>query len=236
MGLVVHGLWPQDNDGKWPESCSTTPPVASATVDHMMPIMPGQSLIQHEWAKHGTCSGLSTQDYFAAIEKLYTGLQVPEDFKRPSSSARDQSFQHRERICHREPCSGRCVSRLLSAERVFRSGDMSIEGPAIPGVPQHTERMPRPGDCSAAGAVRPQNSVATAAKPPGKPPSQLELSQETWFRVDYIGLIRRSSNSIWSGNWGAHDGLSKLNGKCYRELEIPNAGEILNNLSAFSVF
>ena len=33
MGLVVHGLWPQDNDGKWPESCSTTPPVASATVD-----------------------------------------------------------------------------------------------------------------------------------------------------------------------------------------------------------
>jgi ribonuclease T2 len=87
MGLVVHGLWPQDNDGRWPESCSTTPPVASATVDHMMPIMPGQSLIQHEWAKHGTCSGLSTQDYFAAIEKLYTGLKVPDDFKRPSGSA-----------------------------------------------------------------------------------------------------------------------------------------------------
>ena len=88
MGLVVHGLWPQDNDGKWPESCSTTPPVASATVDHMMPIMPGQSLIQHEWAKHGTCSGLSAQAYFAAIEKLYTGLNVPDDFKRPSSSTR----------------------------------------------------------------------------------------------------------------------------------------------------
>ena len=87
MGLVVHGLWPQDNDGKWPESCSITPPVASATVDHMMPIMPGQSLIQHEWAKHGTCSGLSTQDYFSAIEKLYTGLKVPEDFKRPVGSA-----------------------------------------------------------------------------------------------------------------------------------------------------
>ncbi len=86
MGLVVHGLWPQDNDGKWPESCSSTPPVASATVDHMMPIMPGSSLIQHEWAKHGTCSGLSVQDYFAAIEKLYTGLTIPDDFKRPSQS------------------------------------------------------------------------------------------------------------------------------------------------------
>ena len=83
MGLVVHGLWPQYNNGKWPQDCATTPPVASATVDHMMPIMPGQSLIQHEWSKHGTCSGLSVKDYFTAIEKLYTGLNVPEDFKRP---------------------------------------------------------------------------------------------------------------------------------------------------------
>src|SRR5271157_353605 len=87
MGLVVHGLWPQYNNGKWPQDCATTPPVSSSTVDHMMPIMPGSSLIQHEWAKHGTCSGLSTQDYFAAIEKLYTGLQVPDDFKKPSESA-----------------------------------------------------------------------------------------------------------------------------------------------------
>jgi|SRR5271166_6514213 len=86
MGLVVHGLWPQYNNGKWPQDCASTPPVASATVDHMMPIMPGEVLIQHEWAKHGTCSGLSTQDYFGAIEKLYTGLKVPDDFKKPSSS------------------------------------------------------------------------------------------------------------------------------------------------------
>lgn len=90
MGLVVHGLWPQyttPRDGKdWPESCASTPPVASDTVDHMMPIMPGRDLIQHEWSKHGTCSGLAVQDYFAAIEKLYTDLKVPEDFKTPSDT------------------------------------------------------------------------------------------------------------------------------------------------------
>jgi ribonuclease T2 len=44
-------------------------------------------LIQHEWAKHGTCSGLSTQDYFGALEKLYNGLEVPSDFQNPSTSA-----------------------------------------------------------------------------------------------------------------------------------------------------
>ena len=87
MGLVVHGLWPQYNNGKWPQDCASTPPVASATVDHMLPIMPGKDLIQHEWAKHGTCSGLSVDDYFAAIEKLYNGLSVPDDFKKPSSSS-----------------------------------------------------------------------------------------------------------------------------------------------------
>ncbi len=87
MGLVVHGLWPQYNNGKWPQDCSSTPPVASATVDHMMPIMPGKQLIQHEWAKHGTCSGLAVQDYFAAIEKLYTGLTVPAEFKQPANAA-----------------------------------------------------------------------------------------------------------------------------------------------------
>jgi len=87
MGLVVHGLWPQYNNGKWPQDCSSTPPVSTATVNHMLPIMPGKQLIQHEWAKHGTCSGLAVADYFAAIEKLYTGLTVPDDFKKPADAA-----------------------------------------------------------------------------------------------------------------------------------------------------
>ena len=87
MGLVVHGLWPQYNNGRWPQDCASTPPVSSATVSHMMPIMPGSSLIQHEWAKHGTCSGLSVDQYFAAIDKLYNKLKVPDDFNKPSSSS-----------------------------------------------------------------------------------------------------------------------------------------------------
>ena len=86
-GLVVHGLWPQYDNGKWPQDCASTPPVSSGTVNHMMPIMPGKQLIQHEWAKHGTCSGMSVQDYFGAIEKLYNELEVPAEFKRPASSA-----------------------------------------------------------------------------------------------------------------------------------------------------
>jgi ribonuclease T2 len=87
MGLVVHGLWPQYNNGSWPQDCSSTPPVSQSTVNHMLPMMPDKSLIQHEWEKHGTCSGLSMKDYFGAIEKVYSGLKVPDEFKRPSDKA-----------------------------------------------------------------------------------------------------------------------------------------------------
>ena len=31
MGLVVHGLWPQYDNGKWPQDCASTPPVSAAT-------------------------------------------------------------------------------------------------------------------------------------------------------------------------------------------------------------
>ncbi|HEY4899936.1 MAG TPA: ribonuclease T2 [Terriglobales bacterium] len=132
MGLVVHGLWPQYDNGKWPESCSTTPPVASATVDHMMPIMPGQSLIQHEWAKHGTCSGLSTQDYFAAIEKLYTGLQVPDNFKKPSHSVQTNasSIEKEFATANNAPAGAfrvSCPQNEFSAVEICLSKDLKYQ-------------------------------------------------------------------------------------------------------------
>lgn len=62
-------------------SCSTASPVAAATVDHMLNFMPSRSLIQHEWQEHGTCSGLSAQEYFAQAEQAYTHLQVPPQYR-----------------------------------------------------------------------------------------------------------------------------------------------------------
>ena len=87
MGLVVHGLWPQYDNGQGPQDCGNTS-VPSSIVKQTLPIMPGNGLIQHEWSKHGTCSALSVQDYFGAIAKLYHGLVVPESFKSPSASAK----------------------------------------------------------------------------------------------------------------------------------------------------
>jgi ribonuclease T2 len=79
--FVLHGLWPQASSGPSPMSCSNGSPVAAATVDHMLNFMPSRSLIQHEWQKHGTCTGLSAQDYFGQAEQAYTHVQVPQQYR-----------------------------------------------------------------------------------------------------------------------------------------------------------
>ena len=63
-------------------SCSTASPVAAGTVDHMLTFMPSRGLIQHEWQEHGTCSGLSAQEYFAKAEQAFRNLHVPEQYQK----------------------------------------------------------------------------------------------------------------------------------------------------------
>jgi ribonuclease T2 len=113
-GLVVHGLWPQNNDGTYPQNCAPARPVAEQTVQHMLAVMPARGLIQHEWATHGTCSGLAAQDYFAAVEKAFNALQVPSEYRAPpqtisaSPSDIEQKFaeaNHAPRGAFRVSCS-----------------------------------------------------------------------------------------------------------------------------------
>lgn len=80
-GFVTHGLWPQHWSGA-PEFCLTGEPkqVRRQIVDQYLPIMPSPRLIEHQWRKHGTCSGLSQEQYFAATRQAFEGFRVPRDF------------------------------------------------------------------------------------------------------------------------------------------------------------
>ena len=60
FAFVIHGLWPQ-YDKEWPQFCQPHSVVPPQIVDSMLLIMPSPALVQHEWDKHGTCSGLSQQ-------------------------------------------------------------------------------------------------------------------------------------------------------------------------------
>ncbi|MEO5374794.1 MAG: ribonuclease T2 [Alphaproteobacteria bacterium] len=83
-GFVEHGLWPQYEAGGYPQSCGTATPVPDPVIRKMLPLMPTRDLITHEWAKHGTCSGMSANDYFAMAATAYRNVNVPAPLRTPS--------------------------------------------------------------------------------------------------------------------------------------------------------
>lgn len=89
-GFVVHGLWPQRNDGQWPSNCSDAPGLSNP--DSMLDLMPSRRLIAHEWAKHGTCTGLSPQQYFGSIRQAYRSVRVPSALVHPTQTRRTSTL------------------------------------------------------------------------------------------------------------------------------------------------
>ena len=82
FGFVVHGLWPQFEKGGFPSSCSNAA-VSDAVVASMMDIMPSEQLIEHEWEKHGTCSGLDPAAYFQAARAAFAAVRIPDRYQAP---------------------------------------------------------------------------------------------------------------------------------------------------------
>jgi len=82
FAFVLHGLWPQYEHGGWPQNCSSET-VDESLINSMLTIMPSPKLVAHEWAKHGTCSGLSPQDYFKTATQAFHSIKIPPRYKAP---------------------------------------------------------------------------------------------------------------------------------------------------------
>ena len=74
-GFVLHGLWPQNNDGTYPENCSDRP--GPANPGQYSDIYPDAGLLAHEWKTHGTCSGLAADAYFQLERRAVHNVAVP---------------------------------------------------------------------------------------------------------------------------------------------------------------
>jgi ribonuclease T2 len=78
--FVVHGLWPQYENG-FPEYCKRPAPrLNRSIVSSMLDLMPAPGLIFNEWDKHGTCSGLTDRNYFETIRKARAVVKIPEEY------------------------------------------------------------------------------------------------------------------------------------------------------------
>jgi ribonuclease T2 len=84
-GFVLHGLWPQLNGGGYPENCQGDATLDAAAVAIGGTIYPSPRLMEHEWATHGTCSGLAAADYFRLADQALAVLKVPQQFEAPAT-------------------------------------------------------------------------------------------------------------------------------------------------------
>ena len=73
--FVLHGLWPQNADGTYPQNCSGAP--GPADPSQYSDVYPDAGLLAHEWRTHGTCSGLAADAFFTTARAAFQSFVVP---------------------------------------------------------------------------------------------------------------------------------------------------------------
>lgn len=82
FGWVLHGLWPQYEQG-WPSHCrSSFAPPSRVMTRNMADIMGSSGLAWYQWKKHGSCSGLSPADYYTVARRAFESVKLPEVFQK----------------------------------------------------------------------------------------------------------------------------------------------------------
>jgi ribonuclease T2 len=93
LGFVVHGLWPQYTHG-YPQDCdANSRPVSQSALALTRGVFPSEGLARYEWRKHGTCTGLSPDAFFASVRRARDSIVVPDAFK---TLRQEQSFAPNE--------------------------------------------------------------------------------------------------------------------------------------------
>jgi ribonuclease T2 len=78
FGFTLHGLWPDGQGKSWPQYCAPAALLDEKVVRRNLCATPSPQLLQHEWAKHGTCMTPDPARYFATSTKLYRGITYPD--------------------------------------------------------------------------------------------------------------------------------------------------------------
>ena len=88
LGFVMHGLWPQYENG-WPSYCQTNHREAiRAETGAMADIMGDGGAAWYQWKKHGRCAGLSAQDYFDTARTAFDSVTRPATLRTLDRSVR----------------------------------------------------------------------------------------------------------------------------------------------------
>ena len=78
FGFKVHGLWPDGAGKTYPQFCRAPTALDLSTARANYCLTPSTSLLQHEWAKHGTCHWADAPTYFASAQAVAAKLTLPD--------------------------------------------------------------------------------------------------------------------------------------------------------------
>lgn len=78
FGFVLHGLWPDSGGGKYPQWCALTPRPSENDIKANLCMTPVPWLLEHEWAKHGSCMARRPADYFKVAAQLWNAVRLPD--------------------------------------------------------------------------------------------------------------------------------------------------------------
>ncbi len=92
FGFILHGLWPEAKGPDYPQYCRKAAVLPRAVVTQNICMTPDVQLLQHEWAKHGTCMSRTPQAYFKAARLMYSAIDFP-DMDRLSRLYKDSKYK-----------------------------------------------------------------------------------------------------------------------------------------------
>ncbi len=78
FGFILHGLWPETKGANYPQYCRAVGVLPRRTVTDNICLSPAPQLLQHQWAKHGSCMTNSPDAYFGAGRLLFHAIEFPD--------------------------------------------------------------------------------------------------------------------------------------------------------------
>lgn len=124
LGFVLHGLWPQYEDG-WPEYCDTAArdPSRRETAA-MADVMGSGGLAWHQWQKHGRCAGLDSREYFALSRFAFGLVALPDLDGRMTAGAVEAAFVAADPGLAPDDLVVTCADGLLREVRICLTRDL----------------------------------------------------------------------------------------------------------------
>jgi len=130
--FVVHGLWPQYENG-FPEYCAQPAPRLDRNlVSSMLDLMPSPRLIFNEWRRHGTCAGLAARRYFEEVRKARAVIKIPEEYLAAATAREVAPAEVEEAFLNANPglstgaISITCDSKRVSEVRVCLTKELQF--------------------------------------------------------------------------------------------------------------